>query len=470
VTISAGHQPYSPRLRTALVLTGTGTQGAYHAGVLRALREAGVKVDLVAGRGIGVVGAMFGAVDGGARLWAPDGFWLAPEVAGFYRWRPMLRALTWTLWAALALTLLPLVVLAAGLLVYPISFGLALMHFRAGADLADRFTNLVRSAFDPGWLPTIVPQLVVLLCGALLVQLVLASRRAATRGGRRRVRGAFWWRVVGAPLSSLEVVDYWRGALWRLMTGGTKVALPGTLDLSRRFSEMLSEGLGHPGFREFIAVVHDLDTRRDLVVALLADPYRPAFFGRGPGGSWAQRSAETLDLGGVGRDHGMDVLAAALSLPVVSDGWPVTFSAESYWRGETHRLCDRPDAIARVLEEVREAGAEQVILVLPGPSVSSPHALADQRLEGRSRLGEWLAASEAASSRDAVRSCREQFRNLFLVGADHNPVGPFDFTGAYDERSDRMMGLGELVDRGYEDAYRQFIEPEVGAGGDDLKA
>ena len=42
---------YIPHLRTALVLTGTGTAGAYHAGVIRALHEAGVKVDLVAGRG-----------------------------------------------------------------------------------------------------------------------------------------------------------------------------------------------------------------------------------------------------------------------------------------------------------------------------------------------------------------------------------------------------------------------------------
>src|SRR5437773_12567049 len=72
-------EPYSPRRRTALVLTGTGTAGAYHAGVLRALHEAGVKLDIVAGRGIGVVGALFAAVDGGQRLWDEAGFWRAPE-------------------------------------------------------------------------------------------------------------------------------------------------------------------------------------------------------------------------------------------------------------------------------------------------------------------------------------------------------------------------------------------------------
>ena len=35
---------YIPHLRTALVLIGTGTAGAYHAGVVRALNEAGIKV------------------------------------------------------------------------------------------------------------------------------------------------------------------------------------------------------------------------------------------------------------------------------------------------------------------------------------------------------------------------------------------------------------------------------------------
>ncbi|MEW6320734.1 MAG: patatin-like phospholipase family protein, partial [Acidobacteriota bacterium] len=72
---------YSPERRTALVLTGTGADGAYHAGALRALVEAGVKIDLVAGRGIGAIGAMLAAVDGAARLWEPGGLWRSPAVA-----------------------------------------------------------------------------------------------------------------------------------------------------------------------------------------------------------------------------------------------------------------------------------------------------------------------------------------------------------------------------------------------------
>ena len=52
----------------------------------------------------------------------------------------------------------------------------------------------------------------------------------------------------------------------------------------------------------------------------------------------------------------------------------------------------------------------------------------------------------------------------------HNPVGPLDFGGVYDEHSDRMLPLAELIDRGYGDAYRQFIEPIVGAGGERIEA
>jgi hypothetical protein len=57
---------------------------------------------------------------------------------------------------------------------------------------------------------------------------------------------------------------------------------------------------------------------------------------------------------------------------------------------------------------------------------------------------------------------------LFVIRPAYNPVGPLDFTGVYDERSDRTHTLGELLDRGYEDAYRQFIEPVVGASGDKI--
>jgi hypothetical protein len=65
--------------------------------------------------------------------------------------------------------------------------------------------------------------------------------------------------------------------------------------------------------------------------------------------------------------------------------------------------------------------------------------------------------------RDALRARAGSFRSIQLIRPAHNPIGPLEFTGTYDERSDRVQLFGELLDRGYEDAYRQFIEPVVGA-------
>jgi hypothetical protein len=94
--------------------------------------------------------------------------------------------------------------------------------------------------------------------------------------------------------------------------------------------------------------------------------------------------------------------------------------------------------------------------------------MSSRRADLRGRAGEALAAFEAATVRDALELFAGRFAGLFVVRPAHNPLGPFDFAGVYDERSDRAHTLGELLDRGYEDAYRQFIEPVVGESGEQL--
>jgi len=91
-----------------------------------------------------------------------------------------------------------------------------------------------------------------------------------------------------------------------------------------------------------------------------------------------------------------------------------------------------------------------------------------RRASVRARLSDYLGGEDAAATRDALRTASEWFDAVFVVRPSHNPIGVLDLRGAYDERSDRWQPLGELVDRGYEDAYRQFIEPVVGASGESL--
>src|SRR5471030_3095705 len=114
-TASQIPEPSCPQRRTALVLTGTGTAGAYHAGVLRALHEAGVKLDIVAGRGVGVVGALFAAVDGAQRLWDEKVFLRADRIERMYEWRIVPRVIVWALAVSVSIVAIPIGAVALGL-------------------------------------------------------------------------------------------------------------------------------------------------------------------------------------------------------------------------------------------------------------------------------------------------------------------------------------------------------------------
>jgi hypothetical protein len=173
-----------------------------------------------------------------------------------------------------------------------------------------------------------------------------------------------------------------------------------------------------------------------------------------------------LDLSGIARDHLPDAVAGALTVPLAAEFHTIQFAPDAYWRGERHRLSDRPGGLERVVDELFALGVEQIVLVSSAPESPGPHTLAAPRLDGRGRLGEYLRSSEAAAVRDVTHLVRERGPKIYPIRPAHNPVGPFDFTGGFDDRSVRRPTLTELMSRGYEDAYHQFIEPVVGASGD----
>jgi hypothetical protein len=272
------------------------------------------------------------------------------------------------------------------------------------------------------------------------------------------------WRLLGPPLSASAVLDWSIDGLWGLIRGAAPIAAPPRVELARKYVELLVENLGQPGFRELLLIAHDMDARRDVVFGLLSDPHRGRFFSRPVADG--VRAAEAFDLTGVARDHVFDALAANLTVPVATQVHLVRFSAEGPWRGETHRLCDRPGSLDRLIEELRVAGAEQVIVASAAPLPARAHELSASRADARGRAGEQLAAFEVAGLRDVLEQAAGKFAGLFVIRPAHNPLGPLDFAGVFDERSDRPYTVAELVDRGYEDAYRQFVEPVVAASGD----
>ena len=460
-------EQYSPERRTALVLTGTGADGAYHAGVLRALHEAGVKIDLVCGRGIGAVSAILVAVDGASRLWDPKGLWRASSVAHLYRWRWPIRVLFGLLAALAGILASPLLFLALAIVAYPLGLLFGMLGLDSGAAVTRRYLDLLAGAFAPGALPTWLPRLIALAVIAGLITLIVGSVLAWRRAPfRRHSRGPLAWALLGAPLEGAGAADYFITGLWDLLRGGTALKTPHAEDLSRRFSELLTENLGQPGFSELLLAVHDLDARSDLVFGLVREPYRRTLFPALGGAS--VRRAEAFDLAGLARDHLVDVIRAAVSVPGLTDPALARFTPESYWRGEVHRLIDRPASLSRLLEEAAAAGAEQLILVSASAEPPGPHELARPRLDPLGRLSDHASSMEAAAMRDAVRHVQHRFRAVYQIRPSHNPVGAFDLAGAYDERSDRRHPLSELMERGYEDAYRDFIEPVVAASGENL--
>jgi hypothetical protein len=63
----------------------------------------------------------------------------------------------------------------------------------------------------------------------------------------------------------------------------------------------------------------------------------------------------------------------------VSESRLVRSAAESYWRGETHRLIDRAGCVGRLIEEAAAAGAEQVVIVAAVPDPPGLHELRPPR-------------------------------------------------------------------------------------------
>ncbi len=458
---------YSPERRTALLFTGTGADGAYHAGAMRALQEAGVKIDIVGGRGMGAIAAVLAAVDGSAQLWETGGFWRSQPVPQLYRWRWPFRLLRWLAVGLVVVFAIPAAVMMVGLVVYPIALVLGMSGLDAGARFVPLFLDLLTSAFSPGALPTWIPRIASLLAGAAVLTLAIGAWLTWWRAPlHRRTAGGRAWALLGSPIDSSLAIQHATETVWRLLKGGAAIKTPDAQDLSRRYAELLAENLGQPGFRELLLVVHDLDAHRDLVFGLVRDPFRKALFP--PPGGVSSRRAEAHDLSSGTHALTADVLAAALSLPGVSDPRLVQFTPDSYWRGETHRLVDRPGCLARLIEEAAAAGAEQVVIIAATPEPAGPHELRPPRLDGFGRIGEQLASAETAALSDAVRHLHHRFQGVYVVRPSHNPIRPLDLTGAYDEKSDRVQTIDELMERGFEDAYRQFIEPVVGASGDRL--
>ena len=461
---------YSPRRRTALVFTGSGTTGAYHAGALRALDESGVKIDLVVGSGIGAVSAAYAAATGGPRLYGPGGFWSGVRWGSFYRLRPVVRVALTLLGASFAIFAAPMLL---GLALGVVATLLLIVErvFPGAASRALAFLWVAPEALSG---PYLAAQAVPVFGLALLAIAVGATLWVRDR--RRFAESFESFLDAGPGLARL------RRGVWEVAGG---VALhaqpPDDAEIGRRYVATLAENLGEPGFRELIVRTADLDRGGALPFVLLRDASGAPAHARQSG------FAEAVDLRQPGSDAlFFDALATGLLCPLAMPLRRVCFPKGAVHAGETHRLTDATFVHGCGIADAIAAGAEQVIVVTGVPEEPSPLArrrgplaridAAVRALEAQaareihetertsrmvSTLGHPTAAGRSAWQDPATGRLFSEI-DLWVIRPERRTLGPMELDGARDPATEVLQTAEDLVELGFRDACRQFVEPVVG--------
>ena len=281
-----------------------------------------------------------------------------------------------------------------------------------------------------------------------------SSRRCrAARAGasRRRLRGAFWWRLIGSPLDAAEPGATLVDALWKLVRGASNEPRPARGRDRPPLRRCADRQLRPAGVSRSPRRPSTISTRRrDLVGARArARTAREPFEARRAGGG--PREAEIVDFTGPQRDLARRLPAwARCGCRSRPRREPMQFPADSYWRGERHRVCDRPELAVRLIDELagdrRRAGDPRQ----PGAAGrrAARHARR-ARSTCAARMGELVRSIETAAFDDACAAAAAAvLRRVRRSGRDHNPIGPFDFGGVYDEASDRQRTIAELIAAG----------------------
>jgi hypothetical protein len=470
---------YSSRRRTALVLAGSGSSGAYHAGVLKALEESGVKIDLVVGSGVGTVAAAYAAVAGGEHLYGERGFWRGVRWPSFYRLRAPLRLAVLLLATAFGVFLMPLFLALLGGLLFPLFLVADLAAPQWTAGVLQWLSPLPTALRTPFLAALSVP--VFILCALAVTSVLIVLAR-----DRRRFAEAF-----ESPLDARPVRRRLAAGLWAIARGSAvSESPPSAPELGRRYVALLADNLGQPGFRELILRATDLETGGALSFALLHDEWRARMLAER--GRLARARGETgldvVDLAASGYDALLFEAVLAGLLPPPAPAARVAFPRGGPHAGEVHRFADATLAGGAGLGDALAAGAEQLILAVavptgpsPSPRRRGPRAAADAVLSAleRQSVERDLAQAERLNrivetvghrTDDGGRAWQDpatgrMYRDvgLYVIRPERRAFGPLELDGARDPATEVTETPEDMLDLGYRDAYRLFVEPVLGA-------
>jgi hypothetical protein len=269
------------------------------------------------------------------------------------------------------------------------------------------------------------------------------------------------------------------------------MAPPSDHELGRRYVAVLNENLGQPGFRELVLRTTDLETGRVLPFVLLRDERRAAFAAaRGPQGRWRVDGMQgAVDLRSAGYPELLfDAVLTGLLPGVAAPVRRVAFPRGGLHDGEVHRLADAVLAGGSGISEALAAGAEQIIVA---SAVPTEPALPPRRRGPRARLDAVIATLERTALDRDLQGCERVNRmvetlghksdderrawqdpatgrtyrpvTLYVIRPERRVLGPLELDGARDPGTEVLATTADLLELGYRDAYRMFVEPVVGA-------
>ncbi|MEO5763142.1 MAG: patatin-like phospholipase family protein [Vicinamibacteria bacterium] len=455
--------------RTAVVFAGSGASGAYHAGVLKALDEAGVRIDVMVGSGVGVLAAAFGAAASGPALYGEKGFWREVTSRRIFRLRAGFRFLRSLGLVAMSAFVVPaLLALLLGLLLPAF---LAVDFARPGFMAATSQT-LVELA--PGLrlffvfalaAPTFVAFLFVLLRGGTII-------KTSKRRYSETLESAFDLSDVEADLSR---------RLWEVARGpALNQRPPATSEVGRQYSALIAENAGQPGFRGLVLRAANLDARGPLVLKLVGD-------GRNDG-SRMSGGDELLDLKEPAAAPLLyDVVATAFAASPFLAPRRVRLPKQGAFGGEVHRIAEASAVPGAGLSEAIALGASQIVFVTATAHDAGPMA---ERRGFKALAGAFLALQERTVIDNDLRQTERINRMVETVGHQDSTgerewqdpltgrrfrtvtihvvrprralLRPLDLDGALDPTNEVETTLMDWLEEGHRDAHRCYLDSALG--------
>jgi hypothetical protein len=165
----------------------------------------------------------------------------------------------------------------------------------------------------------------------------------------------------------------------------------------------------------------------------------------------------------------------------------VSFPKGGLHAGEVHRLTDATLVAGAGISEALAAGADQVIVasavpaeptVPPrrrGPAARLDAVLGtlergavDRDVQGAERINR-MVETLGHRTDDGGRAWQDPATGrvyraftLYVVRPERRPLGPLELDGARDPATEVLATTADLLEQGYRDAYRMFVEPVVG--------